>query len=43
MTILPSLYNEPMAFLKLPLLTPNRLLISAGSLLSLTARVPLLD
>ncbi|MOA25886.1 hypothetical protein D3C78_1466380 [compost metagenome] len=32
-----------MAFLKLPLLTPNKLLISAGSLLSLTGKVPLLS
>ena len=30
-----------MAFLKLPLLTPNKLLITAGSLLSLTGRLPL--
>ena len=30
-----------MAFLKLPLLTPNRLLVNTGSLLSLAGSVPL--
>ncbi|MNJ75084.1 hypothetical protein D3C77_721220 [compost metagenome] len=41
MTMRPSLYKAPMAFLKLPLLTPNRSLISCGSLLSLTGSTPL--
>ena len=43
MTIWPFLYNAPIAFLKLPLLTPNMLLIRVGSLLSLIGKVPLLS